>query len=190
MEDNEIIDRFLSGETDYFDELILKYKDMVFNLCFQMLRDYEESLDLSQDIFVKLYHSIKDYRKQAKFSTYLYRITVNFCKNKLKFLERVRKKNAFSLDDPIKTDNGEIKREVADTNPTPREVLAQKEKLKKITDAISSLKMEYKEIIILREMENLAYEEIARILNVGIGTVKSRLNRARMALRDKLRQVL
>jgi len=152
-----------------------------------MLGEYQECLDVSQDIFLKLYGSLGDFRFESEFSTYLYRVTMNFCKNRLKSLQRKQAKEAFSLDAPIETKDGTIKRQVPDNNPTPKEALNNKEKKALIREAIDSLEPDFKEIVILREIEGFAYHEIAHVLEIDLGTVKSRLSRARFALRDKLR---
>lgn len=190
MEDREFIEGFLKGEEACFDKIVLKYKGVVFNFCFRMLGDYEEALDVSQDIFIKVYGSLKNFRHEARFSTYLYRIVVNFCKNRLKAMQRSRKKRAFSLDDPVKTEEGEIKRDIADGNPGPREILDSKEDKGAVEEAVNSLNGEHREIIILREIEGLSYEDIADILKLDMGTVKSRLNRARVSLKEKLEGIL
>lgn len=190
MEDRELIRKFLEGEKGCFDELILRYQGMVFNLCKKMLGNYEEALDVSQDIFLKLYESIESFRHEAKFSTYLYRITLNFCKNRLRSLRRYQKSEAFCLDDPIDTAEGEVKRELASKDPSPRDNLEAKEKQKVILNALEALKEEYKEIIVLKEIEGLKYEDIAEILGIDLGTVKSRLSRAREALKQNLEGVL
>jgi RNA polymerase sigma-70 factor (ECF subfamily) len=190
MDDNALIDRFLQGEKSCFDELVLKYKNMVFTVCLRMLGDYEEALDTSQDVFLKIYTSLADFRRESKFSTYLYRVVMNFCKNKLKVMARTSRKRCFSLDEPVRREEGELKRQIPSTGPTPREVLENKEKQEKIMAGLQVLKQEYREIIVLREIRDLSYEEIALVLNIDIGTVKSRLNRARLAFRDILKEMV
>lgn len=190
MEDNELIDKFLAGDKSSFDALVSKYQGLVFNLCLKMLGNYEEALDVAQDIFLKVYESLKFFQGKAKFSTYLYRITINFCRNRLRALNRYRKKAVFSIDDPVETEDGLIEREFADKNPTPRESWEEKERQKAVLLALNSLSPEYKEVIILKEIEGLKYEEIASILNISVGTVKSRLSRARDILKNVLKDII
>ncbi len=190
MEDKELIERFLRGDKASFDGLVSKYQGLVFNLCLKMLGDYYEALDVAQDIFLKVYESLRSFRGEAKFSTYLYRISINFCKNRLKAIIRRRKKIAFSIDDPVNTQSGSMQRQLASQDPTPREKMEESEKEGLVIKALSSLSPEYKEIIVLKEIEGLKYEEIAEILSIGLGTVKSRLSRARSALKEKLKDVL
>ncbi|MFH1767954.1 MAG: sigma-70 family RNA polymerase sigma factor [Candidatus Omnitrophota bacterium] len=189
-EDNTLIKRFLGGDVAAFDEIVVKYKGLVFNVCLKMLGNYEEALDLSQDIFLKIYGSLKDFRYEAQFSTYLYKIVLNFCRNRLKVLQRRRRKEAFSIDNDLATEDGTLKREFASDNPNPRDVLDGKEKEALILNAINSLNHDYKEAVILRDVEGLKYEEIAGILNIDLGTVKSRLSRARHILKEKLEGIL
>ena len=190
MEDKTLIDSFLAGDKASFDKLVIKYKDIVFNLCLKMLGNYEEALDVSQDIFIKVYDSLKSFRGEAKFSTYLYRICLNFCKNRLRSLSRRKKKEAFSIDNPISTGEGNIPREFASSNPTPREALNEKERQQLLMEALNSLSPEHREVLILKEIEGMKYEEIASVLNLDLGTVKSRLSRARIALKSKLEVIL
>lgn len=190
MQDNELIEKFLKGDKNAFDELVRRYQGMVFNLCAKMLGNYEEALDVSQDIFLKVYGCLKYFRYQAKFSTYLYRIVINFCRNRLRAITRRRKKEAFSLDDPIDTDDGQLKREFAADCPTPRDALDEKERQKILINALDYLKEEHKEIIILKEIEGLKYEEISDILGIDLGTVKSRLSRARQTLKERLEGII
>ncbi len=189
IEDKEIIGKFLEGDIAYFDKLVLKYKQMVFNVCLKMLGDYDEALEVTQDIFLKVYESLKNFRFEAKFSTYLYKITLNSCRSRLKALRR-RKLEYFSIDEPLETAEGKLKREFESSCPNPKKVLEEKEKQSLVIKALFSLNPEYKEIIILRDIEGLEYKEIAKILNIDLGTVKSRLNRARNILKEKLEKIL
>ncbi|MCG2712540.1 MAG: sigma-70 family RNA polymerase sigma factor [Candidatus Omnitrophica bacterium] len=185
-EDEILIKSFLSGDRKSFDAIINKYKNLVFNISIKMLGNYEEALDISQDIFIKLYGSLKNFKFESQFSTYLYRITMNFCKNRLISLHRRRKKETFSLDDSIAAESGGIKREVKSNRPNPRQILDEKEYKNVILQAVNTLKTEYKQIIVLKDIEGLKYEEISDVLNIDLGTVRSRLHRARCSLRIKL----
>ena len=190
IEDREIIEKFLEGDITYFDKLVLKYKQMVFNVCLKMLGNYEEALEVSQDIFLKVYESLKNFRFEAKFSTYLYKITLNSCRSRLRALRRRKKLEYFSIDEPLETAEGRLKREFEGSHPNPKEVLEEKEKQSLVIKALFSLNPEYREILILRDIEGLEYKEIAKILNINLGTVKSRLNRARNILKEKLEKIL
>lgn len=190
MEDNVLIESFLRGKKECFDILVSRYKGLVFNVCFQMLGSYEEALDTSQEIFLKLYDSLRNFRQQAKFSTYLYRISMNFCKNRLKSLARRGKKHAFSIDEPVKMGDDLIKREIPDPGPNPRDIAHSNKIQDAVQEAIDQLQDEYRQILILREMQGLTYEELAEVLDIDMGTVKSRLSRARQALKQRVRGIL
>jgi RNA polymerase sigma-70 factor, ECF subfamily len=189
MEDRELIDRFVQGDRACFDELVKKYQKLVFNVCAKMLRDYQEALDVAQDIFLKLFESLKDFRHEAKFSTYLYTVTLNACRNRLRAMGQRKKHVAFSLDEPIASDDGPVKRELPG-NDDPRQNVAELEQQEILRKELRALTDDYREIIVLKDIEGLKYEEIAGILDVDIGTVKSRLSRARQALRVRLEKIL
>jgi RNA polymerase sigma-70 factor (ECF subfamily) len=190
MEDKELIESFLAGDKAGFEGLVEKYKGMVFNVCFRMLADYNEALDVSQDIFLKIYETLRSFRGEAKFSTYLYTVTLNFCRNRLKALARRGKHIAFSLDDPLETEDGPVTRQAVDTGASPRDIADTKIKEECLQKALSGLSEEQREIIILRDIEGREYAQIGEILRLDIGTVKSRLNRARFALKEKLEGIL
>lgn len=189
-EDFILIDRFLGGDVKAFDELVIRYQQKVFNVAYRILGDYHEANDVSQDAFVRVHHSLRNFRRDASFYTYLYRIVVNLCKNRIKTRGAQRERIAISLNDPVETDEGIEQREIKSHEPTPREILDGKERDKLVQEAIGSLEDGFREIVVLRDIEGLPYEEIAEILKADLGTVKSRLHRARMALKDKLKGVI
>lgn len=189
-EDFILIDRLLAGDGKAFDELVIKYQQKVFNIAYRMLGDYHEANDIAQDAFVKVYYALRTFRRDASFYTYLYRVVVNLCKNRLKSRGRERKRIAVSLNDPMETEEGIEQREIKSTAPCAREILDAKEKEKLIREVIDSLEDGFREVVILRDIEGLSYDEITEILNIDLGTVKSRLHRARMTLKDKLKGVI
>lgn len=190
MEDRELIERFVTGERACFEALVKKYQTLVFNVCAKMLRDRQEALDVAQDIFLKLFESLKNFRHEAKFSTYLYSVTLNSCRNRLRALSTRRRHEAFSLDCPVQGVDGPIRRELAGNEPTPRQSASEQEEKELVLKELHALSQEYKEIIVLKDIEGLKYEEIAQVLDIDMGTVKSRLNRARQALRERLERLL
>ncbi len=188
--DTQLIEEFLGGDSKAFDKIVLKYKDMVFNVCMKMVRNYDDALDVSQDVFISLYRNLKSFRGEALLSTYLYRICMNMCKNRLRARSRLRRKEPYSLDEPVMTDAGPVARQVDSGSPTPREEMAGKERQHMVREALDELKPEYKEILVLKEFERLKYTDIAAVLSIDIGTVKSRLSRAREELKQKLKKRL
>ena len=185
--DRTLIRDFLSGNRSAFDRLLLRHKDRVFSLCYRFLGDYQEAEDSSQDVFVKVYTSLKRFRFESSFSTWLYRIVFNTCMNKLNSLKYRFAKGSVSLKDLENRREGAQEREIRDDGPTPAMELERKERMELIQEAINSLPPRQKVAVILRDIQGLSYEEIADITGWNIGTIKSRIARARLGLRDRLR---
>jgi RNA polymerase sigma-70 factor (ECF subfamily) len=188
-QDALLIKDFQGGDRAAFDKLVLRHKDKLFNLCYSFLGDYEEANDSSQEAFIKAYQGLKKFRFESSFSTWLYRIAVNTCTNKVKSLANRQKKMTSSLDNPGGMDE-KRSLEIRDDAPTPLMELEEKERQALIRRAIDQLPPEHKAVITLRDIEGLSYEEIAEITGSNLGTVKSRLSRARIDLSSKLRSIL
>jgi RNA polymerase sigma-70 factor, ECF subfamily len=191
-EDISLIYTFLAGDRSAFNKLVLKYKDLVFNLCFRLLGDYDEANDCAQETFIKVFKNLNKFKFKSGFSTWLYRIAVNTCKNELSSLGYKIKKKSMSLDstgDCISREYGERKIDVSDNLYNPALIYEKKERGSIIQKAIESLKSNEKILVVLCDIEGKSYDEIADITGINIGTVKSRLARARQGLRDKLRGV-
>jgi len=183
-EDKELIRSFNAGSKRAFDSLVLKYKDRVFNLCCRFLGDLEEADDSAQETFIKVYRSLKKFRFESTFSTWLYRIAVNTCKNKLSSLKYRRNRKMVRLDNGRE---GERRTNtLIDESGSPEKYLEKKEREILIQQAIDSLPEDFKSVVVLRDVEGLSYEMTARITGYNIGTVKSKLSRARERLRKKL----
>lgn len=188
-EDAKLIKAFKGGDKAAFDKLVLKHKNKLFNLCYRFLGDYQEANDSAQETFIKIYESLKKFRFQSTFSTWLYRIAVNTCKNKLKSSAYRQKKRMVSLDNPGSPDKSQPAMEIQDETYSPVKELEKKERIRMVQEAINTLPTEQKEVVTLRDIEGLSYEEIVEITGFNLGTVKSRLARARLDLRKKLRSV-
>lgn len=186
-EDERLIKAFQQGNRSAFDTLVLKHQQGVFNLCYRMLGDDHEANDSAQETFFKVYRSLKKFRFESAFSTWLYRVTVNTCKNRLKSSAFRQKKRTVFLNNPHRTEDNRQSMEILDNSPSPVAELERKERMKAIQAAIDTLTPERKEAVILKDIEGLSYEEIADITGQALGTVKSRLARARLDLRNKLR---
>lgn len=187
--DETLILKFKQGSMVSFDELVMKYKDKVFNLCYNFLGFESEAEDMAQDVFVKVYYSLKSFKGQSLFSTWLYRITVNTCKNRLRSLSYRRTQKQFSLNQPKSIDDPHSI-EVPDIKFSPSQQAERKETLCFIWNAIRSLPIQMQTLIILRDFENKSYEEIMDLTGLKLGTLKSKLARARKKLRPKLQEVL
>jgi RNA polymerase sigma-70 factor (ECF subfamily) len=177
----------MDEESINFDELVLKHKDKVYNLCYRFMGDYGEADDCAQETFVKVYRSLKGFRSESSVSTWIYRIAVNTCKNRLKSAQYRGSRNMIRLDEPKETEDGERAVEVAGRSLSPSGELDRKEKGELIQDAINSLPADQKSVVVLRDVEGLPYEEISEVTGYNLGTVKSKLARARQELREKLK---
>lgn len=190
QEDAGLVKAFQSGDKTVFDKIVLKYKDKVFNLCYRFLGDHAEADDCAQESFVKVYCSLQGFRLESTFSTWLYRLTVNTCKNKLGSLEYRYRKKMVRLNNPKETEEGTNPVEIRDESLSPIIEIERKEKEMLIQKAIDSLPEEQKTVVVLRDIEGLSYEEIVKITGYKLGTLKSKLARARSELRKKLRGVI
>ena len=182
MDDLKIIESCLMGNTRIFSRLIDSYKNMVYNLAYRMSNNPHEAEDISQEAFLRAFQSLAHFNPSYKFSTWLYQITLNIIRDRFKKKEL----NYVSLDAPVETDDSEFYPQPADFNNNPEQIIAQKENLQAIQQAIYSLPLKYREVIVLRHLQDLSYIEIASILKLPQGTVKSRLYRAREQLRKIL----
>jgi len=182
MDDLKIIESCLLGNTQIFSKLIDNYKNMVYNLAYRMSNNPHDAEDVSQEAFLRAYQSLAHFNPSYKFSTWLYQITLNIIKDKFKKKEI----DYISLDTPVETDDSEFYRQPADLTNNPEQIIAQKENFRTIQQAIYSLPLKYREVIVLRHLQDLSYIEISNILKLPSGTVKVRLYRAREQLKKVL----
>lgn len=171
-----------------FRELVEEYQDRVFNLLYRMIGGREEAEDLAQEVFVTVFKSIEQFRGDSKLSTWLYRVAVNHCKNRIKYLVRRHDRQTGSLDDAAERESvalGQNPIGAARIERPDRAVEgAQLDLL--VQHAIADLDEDHRVVVVLRDIEELSYEEIGAITGLPEGTVKSRLHRARLALKQKL----
>jgi RNA polymerase sigma-70 factor, ECF subfamily len=186
LREGRLIRRLKERDEQAFRELVDEYGDRVFNLTYRMLGNREEAEDLAQEVFITLFKSIDSFRGDAKFSTWLYRVTANHCKNRIKYLARRHDRDRTELDDRVEAGLEGPALGARRIAPRPDAQLegAQMEIL--LQEAIAELDEEQRILVVLRDVEDLSYEEICAITELPEGTVKSRLHRARMALRKKL----
>lgn len=187
-EDDILIKRFLSDDIHAFDRLVNKYKDMIFNLCFRIVSDYDDANDCAQETFIKVYNNVKNFRFQSSFSTWLYRIAINTCRNRIASTGSRIRKNMLRIDNP--GDGGSDSVDIHDCSFDPDSVFEKNEQTRIIHQAIDALPEELKVLVVLRDLEGNSYEEVSDITGVNLGTVKSRLARARHLLRESLREVI
>jgi RNA polymerase sigma-70 factor (ECF subfamily) len=189
-EDAEIVSFCKKGNVDAFEELVRKHQKKMLNIAFRMIGNYEDACEIVQDAFVSAYKAIRHFEEKARFSTWLYTIVVNLSRNRLNQLKIKNSREAFSMDDPVLTDSSELTVELASNELSVLERLEKRDVQKKVQACIDSLDNEFKEVIILRDMQGFSYDEISDMLKMPGGTVKSRLFRAREMLRDRLKRVM
>ena len=176
--------RCASGDETACAEVVAEHQRMVIQLAINLLGDHDEALDLSQEVFLRVFRSIHRFRGQSTLRTWIYRIAVNQARNRHRFWRRRHRADEVSLDEHVAA-HGEF---LGGGALTPERVLAQKELANRLQHALDRLSFEQRTAIVLREIDGLSYEEIAYSLGVAVGTVKSRLTRARQALRQELRE--
>lgn len=174
------------GETDAFEVLVERHQKKMLNIAFRMMGDYDEACDVTQEAFVSAYKSIRKFKAEAKFSTWLYRIVINYSKNRLKQLSSLAKREGVSIDDVQEKRTEEILNQSLINNANPGMQMEKRERDAQVQKCITSLDEEYREVLVLRDIQGFSYEEIRDILKIPDGTVKSRLSRARNALKDCL----
>lgn len=178
--DEELIARFQDGDSYAFDQLVRRYKDPLLNFIFRFIGDIIESEDIVQDTFYRVYKNKHYYKEVAKFSTWIYTIAGNLAKTELR--KRKRRK-IFSIN---KETQSEKEFELPDPERDPEEEVNSTITEKHIYKAIRNLPPKFRQVIILRDVQGFSYEEISSIIKVPLGTVKSRVNRARLRLQDDL----
>jgi RNA polymerase sigma-70 factor (ECF subfamily) len=174
-------------EAVLFEEIVERYHGKIFQLVYRYLGDYDEACDLTQDTFVRAYNAWNEFRGESQIYTWLYRIAINLCHNKQKQLQRRRRFERVSLDSSPDDRDGNLQsgfvREVADDRPLPSQILESQELRARLQEVLRELPENYRTVIILRDIEGLTYEQIAQVTDSTLEAIKSRLFRARGAIR-------
>lgn len=188
MEDTdwEWVQKVQNGRTDAFETLIQRHQKRIFNLLYRWLGDVEGAADAAQEVFLAAYRAIQEFRGDALFSTWLYRIAINQAINRRKRLAVDRARTATLGPIDPETEGGDPLADLPHPGPTPAETAERNETSVHVQQGLNSLKEEEALIILLHDFQELPYEEIAHTLKLPVGTVKSRLHRARLALKAKL----
>jgi RNA polymerase sigma-70 factor (ECF subfamily) len=185
LSDHQLIEATKKGDEQAFAEIVNRYRSPITNYLYRFLNDYEEAVDLAQETFVRVYFAIERYHTEYAFSTYIYRIATNLAISELRKRKRRR---LVSLTGLFQFDNDEDKDfQPTDEKPLPDADLLGGEQSRQIAKAIETLPEKYRAPIVLRDVEGKTYEEIAQILELGLGTTKSRISRARGLLKEKLK---
>ena len=179
-----LIQRCAAHDEDACAELVNEHQRMVYQLSLNLLGDHNEALDLSQEVFLRVFRTIHSFRGASQLRTWIYRIVINQARNRQRWWRRRHKSQQVSLDDHIR-DHGDLPE--AGNGRSPERMLGQKVLAERIRVALDRLPFDQRTALILREIDGLSYEEIGFSLGIAVGTVKSRLARAREALRGQLR---
>ncbi len=182
----EVIEGCKAGDESAFAKIVLTYQKKVYNIAYRMLGNREEAKELSQEVFLSVFGSIKDLREELKFESWLTQMTLNHCRNRWKYLKRRHYFNSDSLDDPIETEDGLMGKPVYDPSGNPEILVEKKMVQESVQRGLLQLKEDQREIIVLRDLQGLSYEEIGKMFSLPEGTIKSRLHRARMDLKGIL----
>ncbi|MCE5200174.1 MAG: sigma-70 family RNA polymerase sigma factor [Armatimonadota bacterium] len=182
-EEQVLIQRCKDGDICAFDELVIRFQKRVYNFAYGIAGNYDDANDVAQEAFVRVFNSIGTFRGDANFTTWIYRIVTNVYLDERK---KAKSHRQISLDEYVDLDENSVSRQIEDDNPLPAEVAESKERNQIVRNAINALPDYQRIIMTLYHLHDRSYEEIADILHLPIGTVKSRLNRARQALKEKL----
>ncbi len=181
--DEDLIERFQNGDEQAYIELVNRYRDRLMNFVYRFVNDYEQSEDIAQETLIKLYTHKHYYKKIAKFSTWIYTIAANLAKSEL------RKKKSRKVTNLSQMSTQEKEYELPADQPDTDQAIESEFIEKRIQAAIQKLPLHFKTVTILREIQELSYEEISKIVDVPLGTVKSRINRARLQLQKELKDL-
>jgi len=182
-EERALIERCKRGDIGAFNDLVRKYEKQVYNFAYRLTGNYDDANDVAQDAFLRVFNAIGTFRGDSSFSTWLFRITTNV------FLDERKKAKAHpqtSLDEYLELGESSVARQIEDPSPTPEAVLEESERAQILSKAVDDLPEYQRAMVTLYHTQQKSYEEIAEIMDLPIGTVKSRLNRARLALKEKL----
>ena len=182
--DAVLVRRCVAGDQVACGDLVAEHQRMVVQLAMNLLGDRDEALDLSQEVFLSVFRTIHRFRGHSSLRTWIYRIAVNQARNRHRFWRRRHRNDQVSLDEHIAIHGDRL----SGPDVTPERALARKELAEQLWTALGQLPFDQRTAIVLREIDGLSYEEIAYSLGVAIGTVKSRLTRARQSLRSELRE--
>jgi len=185
--DRVLIDRFKGGDASAFDEMVSRYWSRIYSMVNQLLRNPQDAEEVTQDAFIRAHRGLGSFRGESAFSTWLYQIATNLARNRYWYWWRRKRDQSVSLDMPMGPENDTT---LADIIPseveTPDDITVTQEFVSRIAYGMERLNPKHREILILRNVKNLSYDEIAEILHISVGTVKSRIARARESLRSKL----
>lgn len=183
--DRVLVDRFRNGDSSAFDEMVTRHWDRIYAMVHQLLRNPQDAEEVTQDAFIRAHRGLAQFRGDSAFSTWLYQIATNLARNRYWYWWRRKRDRTVSFDQPVGEDNDTPLSEIfAGDAIKPHDQTATQELVDRIAIGMEKLGAKHREILILRNVKNLSYEEISQILGISVGTVKSRIARARDSLRE------
>lgn len=181
MSDEELVKKVKNGDADAFEQIIIKYEKKIFGLIYNMLRNENEIEDVAQEVFIKVYKNLDKFNGDSSLYTWIYKIATNLCLDQIK-----KRKEVIYIDEKLQLDDGEVEIQIPSDEKLQDEIYEQKELKQKLESCIDKLPEKQKAMIVLRDIKGLSYDEIAEILDLKLGTVKSQINRARLKLKELL----
>lgn len=178
-----LIEKCKNGDIESFEKLIEKYQVVAFNIAYRMIGNKEDASDMAQEALIKVFKSLKSFRGDSSFSTWFYRIVTNKCIDTLRKMKKVK---TVSLDKEFETESGSYSMEVADNKYLPDKLYEVKEKQELVQAALKKVPEKYRTVLVLRDIQGFTYDEIVEITNNPLGTVKSRISRGRLLLKEIL----
>jgi len=185
--DAALLHRLKEGDRGAFEELVSSYQGLVFDLAFRLLGDREEAQDVAQEAFLKVFRHVGAFRGESGLKTWLYRITVNQASNHRRWWHRRRRRDTFSLDS-AGADALPLAERLSARGASPEQVALGRERERRLMAALDTLKQDFRVAVVLRDIQELSYDEIAETLEISVGTVKSRIARGREELRKRLQE--
>ena len=188
--DSEMVRRFQDGDRSAFEALVDKYSGKAFQIAYGVLGSRQDAEEVAQDVFLRIHRALTSFRGDSEFTTWMYRITVNLARNKYRWNKSRGAQKNLSLDAPVDTGHGDgegMHLDVADPELPPDERVAMDEMERNLSDELERLPALYRETLVMRNLENMNYDQIAGLLGCKLGTIKSRIARAREELRKRLK---
>jgi RNA polymerase sigma-70 factor (ECF subfamily) len=185
--DQLLVDRFKNGDAAAFDEMVQRHWGRIYAMVHQLLRNPQDAEEVTQDAFIRAHRGLVNFRGDAAFSTWLYQIATNLARNRYWYWWRRKRDKTVSFDAPVSAENNLTLAEIIPAEAgSPDDLTVTQEFVDRVAAGMEKLNQKHREILILRNVKNLSYEEIADILHLTVGTVKSRIARARDSLREKM----
>jgi RNA polymerase sigma-70 factor (ECF subfamily) len=184
--DAAFVERLKNGDSLAYDILVTRYSGQIYGLLFRLTQDAEEAADLTQDTFLQVLRSIRKFRGDSELKTWLFRIAINESRNRFRWWKRRKRESTVSLDAQPAHDGLPLNETLADNSEDPERALIRRQERERIERALNDLPLPFREAVVLCDVEGQSYQEIATILGINIGTVKSRIARGREEMRKKL----